>query len=242
MKTTKKTKTLQKQPNSKTILAIETTSTSGSIAISKNNILLFSSFLNLRTTHSERLMPQIDNGLKLCGINIKDLDLILISNGPGSFTGVRIGLATAKGLCTGLNIPLIPYNTLDVLAFQVYPTKFPVVSVIDARLQEVYVAIYDHKMNRIKQPFHCKPPELINMIEEKVVVVGSGLLRFKDLFAKDNFIHPLDNQNIPQAQTMIGMFFKNEPVTKFDYDKIAKLEPYYLRKSQAEINFEERQK
>ena len=221
------------------ILAIETTSTSGSIAISNNFEIKFSSFLDLKITHSERLMAQIDYGLKQCGFTAKDLDAIAISNGPGSFTGVRIGLATAKGICTALSIPLIPINTLEILAFQMFPSSNSILSIIDARMKDIYAALYDSKMNLIWEPFIIKPEKLFQKVNEKVTIVGSGVTRFKEelLASGIEFETGLSSKNIPLATTMIDMIKHKKMETKFDYDKIAFLEPYYLRKSQAEINY-----
>ncbi|MEA1972758.1 MAG: tRNA (adenosine(37)-N6)-threonylcarbamoyltransferase complex dimerization subunit type 1 TsaB [Candidatus Cloacimonadota bacterium] len=226
------------------ILAIETTSTSGSIAISSNSIIKFSSFIDLKITHSERLMPQIDYGLKQCNFRIKDIDLLAVSNGPGSFTGVRIGLSTAKGIATALRIPLIPFNTLEILAYQMYPSQLSILSIIDARMSEVYAAMYDSEMNSIWEPFHISPENLIKRIDEKIVIVGSGFVRFAELFKESNVSYKvgLSPTNMPMATTMIGIIENNFEIPKFDYDKIAKLEPNYLRKSQAEINYLERKK
>ena len=120
------------------ILALDTSATSGSIAISVNSKISYISYLDIAVTHSERLMPQINQALQQCKINVNDLDLVAIGNGPGSFTGIRIGLATAKGLCFGLKIPLIAFNTLDILRYNVKLTSLPVAAVIDARMGEIY--------------------------------------------------------------------------------------------------------
>ena len=86
-------------------------------------------------------MTQIDFGLRQSGITLEELDLITLTNGPGSFTGIRIGLATAKGLSFGRKIPLLPFNTLEILAFNVWGSCLPILPFIDAKMDEVYAAL-----------------------------------------------------------------------------------------------------
>ena len=119
------------------ILGIETSSSWGSVAVVKDDRIVFSSYLDIKVTHSERLLPQIDAALKSSSLQISDLDIIAISNGPGSFTGLRIGLAAAKGLSFPHEIPLYPVNTLRLLAANLYGNEFPILSFMDARMQEV---------------------------------------------------------------------------------------------------------
>ena len=116
------------------ILALSTTSTSGSIAIYKENSIAFISYLDIRITHSERLMPQIAFGLEQSNIELKNLDLVIIANGPGSFTGIRIGLATAKGICMAHEIPLLPVNTLELLAYNLFGSNRDILPFIHSRM------------------------------------------------------------------------------------------------------------
>ncbi len=219
------------------ILALDASSTSGSIAISKNSRISFSIYLDIRITHSERLMPQIDFGLKQCQIEVQDLDLICLGNGPGSFTGIRIGLATAKGLCMGNNIPLKPFNTLEMLAYNVYGHELPVLTLLDAKMEEVYAALYSSRIKEIIPPQNAKPIDFLNQIKEKVVIVGDGAIKYKDIIDKSGIQYELalPHQNIPLASSMISMIQKLKKIPEFDFDFIANLEPYYLRKSQAEL-------
>ena len=223
------------------ILALCTTSTSGSIAICRDDTISFVSYLNINITHSERLMPQIDFGLKQSKIGIEDLHLVCLANGPGSFTGIRIGLATAKGFCMAKKIPLLPVNTLELLAFNLYGNKFPILSFIDAKMDEVYAALYSRDLDEIITPQNTKPVEFLKKIKGPVIIIGDGIGKYENII-KDSGIEyklALPHQNIPMASTLISIALKKE-IPEYDFDFIANLEPYYLRKSQAEIAKENR--
>ena len=219
------------------ILALDTSSTSGSVAICKDNKISFISYLDIQITHSERLMPQIDFGLKQAKLTIADIDLICLSNGPGSFTGIRIGLATAKGFCMGREIPLLPVNTLELLAYNLYGCKCSILPFIDAKMDEVYAALYSSDLEEKIPPQNAKPDVFLKMIKEPVIYVGDGAFKFKELIESSGiqFELALPHQNIPLASTLISIALKMNKIPKFDFDFIAELEPYYLRKSQAEI-------
>ncbi len=219
------------------ILALDTSSTSGSVAICKDNKISFISYLDIQITHSERLMPQIDFGLKQAKLTINDIDLISISNGPGSFTGIRIGLATAKGFCMGKEIPLFPVNTLKLLAYNIYGCKWSILPFIDAKMDEVYAALYSSDLEEKIHPQNAKPDVFLKMIKEPVFFVGDGAIKYKEKINKSGIQYEiaLSHQNIPLASTLISIALKMNNIPKFDFDFIAELEPYYLRQSQAEI-------
>jgi len=219
------------------ILALDTSSTSGSVAICKDNKISFISYLDIQVTHSERLMPQIDFGLKQAKLTIDDIDMICLSNGPGSFTGIRIGLATAKGFCMGREIPLLPVNTLKLLAYNLYGCKWSILPFIDAKMDEVYAALYSSELEEKIPPQNAKPDVFLKMIDEPVIFVGDGAIKYKEKIKKSGiqFEMALPHQNIPLASTLISIALKMNKIPKFDFDFIAELEPYYLRKSQAEI-------
>ena len=218
------------------ILALSTTSSSGSIAIYKENYISYINYLDIKITHSERLLPQIDAGLKNSKIVISDIDLVVIANGPGSFTGVRIGLATAKGICMAHNIPLLPINTLVLLANNVAFTDRNILALIDARMKEVYAALYSPDLEIIVQETNAKPIDILTVIKEPVIIVGDGSKEFKKEIDESGIDYKLclEHQNIPLASTLISIALKSD-IPEYDFDKISELEPYYLRKSQAEI-------
>lgn len=218
------------------ILALSTTSSSGSIAIYKEDHISYINHLDIKITHSERLLPQIDAGLKNSKIGISDIDLVTIANGPGSFTGVRIGLATAKGICMAHNIPLLPINTLELLANNIAFSTRNILAFIDARMAEVYAALYSPELEIILQETNTKPAEFLKLIKEPVIIVGDGAKEFKNEILESGIDHTfcLEHQNIPLASTLISIALKSK-IPDYDFESISVLEPYYLRKSQAEL-------
>ncbi len=218
------------------ILALSTTSSSGSIAIYKDDHISYINHLDIKITHSERLLPQIDAGLKNSKIGISDIDLVTIANGPGSFTGVRIGLATAKGICMAHNIPLLPINTLELLANNVAFSNRNILAFIDARMAEAYAALYSPELEIILQETNTKPEDFLKLIKEPVIIVGDGAKEFKNEILESGIDHTfcLEHQNIPLASTLISIALKSK-IPEYDFESISELEPYYLRKSQAEL-------
>lgn len=221
------------------ILALCTTSTSGSIAIYKKNSIAFISYLDIRITHSERLMPQIAFGLEQSNMELKNLDIVTIANGPGSFTGIRIGLATAKGICMAHEIPLLPINTLELLAYNLFGSNRDILPFIDARMGEVYAALYSLHLKQLIPPQNVKPADFLKKISKPVTIVGDGLENYGEIIesSRIDFVPALPHQNIPLASTLISIALR-KPIPDYNFDQISELEPFYLRKSQAEITRE----
>src|SRR5690606_26810438 len=132
------------------ILSIETSTQVCSVALHRDDHLLVTSEVHIEQSHASRLAPLIDEVLRWSGIQATELDAIAVSAGPGSYTGLRIGVSTGKGLCYGLNIPMVAVNTLELLAFQMsrrtdYDTLL--CPMIDARRMEVYCLMTDRQFN-----------------------------------------------------------------------------------------------
>lgn len=214
-----------------------TTISAGSVAIYSEKRLKYSAFFDLRTTHSETLLPEIDRGLKKSDLKISAIDLVVISHGPGSFTGTRIGLSSAKGICMARSIPLVWIDSLTLLAHNVYGSAIPILALIDARMKEVYAALFSPQMETIIPPVNIKPAELAKKLEEPVLIVGDGGEVYKDIFKAGKHAHKfaLSHQNLTTASGLISIVLQKNITTSYDFDKIASLEPLYLRKSQAEI-------
>ncbi|HNQ44051.1 MAG TPA: tRNA (adenosine(37)-N6)-threonylcarbamoyltransferase complex dimerization subunit type 1 TsaB, partial [Candidatus Cloacimonadota bacterium] len=116
------------------ILALDSSQSAGSLALMDAGRLVYSAWFDIRITHSETLMPQLDAAFKLCGYSQKDLSGIVLCNGPGSFTGLRIGLATAKGIAFGLGIPVTTFNSLQLAALNCLPAGTNILALIDAKM------------------------------------------------------------------------------------------------------------
>jgi tRNA threonylcarbamoyl adenosine modification protein YeaZ len=219
------------------ILALNTASTSGSVAIARDAHLHYASYLDIRVTHSERLLPQIDSGLKQCNLTMGDIDLICVANGPGSFTGVRIGLATAKGFAMSNEIPLLAVSNLELLAWNVFGTSHAIMPVIDARMGEVYAALYSAGMQILTPGINSKPEAFFQTIDQPVVAVGDGAVLYRQaiLDAGIQLIEPAPHQHLPMATTLLSIALHSPDIPTYDFEQISALEPFYLRKSQAEI-------
>ena len=123
------------------ILAVDTSANVAAAALVSGGKLLAESMLNNKTTHSEKLMPMIDFVLKNSGMDITDIDLFAVANGPGSFTGLRIGVSTVKGLAHAVNKPIVGISTLAGLAYNLFETDGLISPIMDARRSQVYNAV-----------------------------------------------------------------------------------------------------
>lgn len=211
------------------ILCIETSTTNCSVALIKDKVVVVSKEdYDTKYSHAERLHQFINIVVNEAGIAFRDLDAISVSKGPGSYTGLRIGVSTAKGLCYGLNIPLISVDTLHSLALQVKAKEGFVVPMIDARRMEVYSAIFS---NTYKQLRSTEAEVLTEVSYEtylqknKVYFIGNGVAKFAEINKHKNaeFI----SDKLPSAIEMATVSY-----TKFlanDFENVSYFEPYYLK-------------
>lgn len=160
------------------LLALETSGTCGSVALLAGHACLAEYTCNTAQTHSQRLLPSIDWLMREIGIDWPRLDAIAVSLGPGSFTGLRIGLSTAKGLAMAAAKPLIGISSLDALACPFVDLPQPVCALIDARKKEVYAAFYQRNgkggLERTSNYLVLSPAKLAAMIKEPTILTGSG--------------------------------------------------------------------
>ncbi|WP_299219635.1 tRNA (adenosine(37)-N6)-threonylcarbamoyltransferase complex dimerization subunit type 1 TsaB [uncultured Aquimarina sp.] len=211
------------------ILCIETSTTNCSVALIKDGeVVVSKEDYDTKYSHAERLHQFINIVIREAGIAFKDLDAVSVSKGPGSYTGLRIGVSTAKGLCYGLNIPLISVDTLHSLALQVKAKEGFVVPMIDARRMEVYSAIFS---NTYKQLRSTEAEVLTEASYEtylqknKVYFIGNGVAKFAEINSHKNaeFI----SDKLPSAIEMATVSY-----TKFsenDFENVSYFEPYYLK-------------
>lgn len=212
------------------ILCIETSTKNCSISLFESNkIISFKENLSEKYSHSEMLTVLIKSMLEEKKISTTDLDAIAVSKGPGSYTGLRIGVSTAKGLCYGLNIPLISVSTLHAMTYQginLVKSNY-YCPMIDARRLEVYAAVFDSKANLVRDIQADIVDEVTYslFLEKKVVFFGDGSSKCKSLINHDNAIF-LDNI-YPSAKNMGAIAFKSF-ISK-DYEDLAYFEPFYLK-------------
>ena len=233
------------------ILAIDTSSKICSVAILKDNEVITEKHNENTKTHSEKLMPMIDQVLKECNLNLKDFDLFACGIGPGSFTGVRIGVSTIKAFCDVLNIPVVAVNSLESLAYNTFNTNIYdktkiICSIIDAKNDNVYCGIYSRSnSNELIQlgDLHAKNiNEIINVLKDysssSILFVGDGAITHKYTilknFSKTTFVEKNLNNISSISVGRLGLIKYNKGL----YGDSNVLSPLYLKKSQAERAFE----
>ncbi len=210
------------------ILNIETSTKNCSVSLSKQGkTVILKEEAEQNFTHSEKLHLFIDEILKEVSVSYKQLSAVALSKGPGSYTGLRIGTSTAKGLCFALDIPLIAIDSLTILAQQVQLKNGLIIPMIDARRMEVYTAVFDENHNKKSEIQALVIDEnSFSDISEKVYFIGDGASKCKSILTQENFIF-LDDIIYPSAQEMAILSFKKFQAKEFE--DIAYFEPFYLK-------------
>lgn len=210
------------------ILCIETASTNCSVALAKHgNILALKEDYNNGFSHAERLHIFIRDILAENDMQLSNLDAIAVSKGPGSYTGLRIGVSAAKGLCFSLGIPLISVSTLTALAYQV-KEKALIITMLDARRMEVYSAVFNKERKQIQDTsaMILNENSYLEYLENgPVYFIGSGVTKFKEIsrHSNANFIEG----KLPSANEMVELAISKYKIS--DFEDVAYFEPYYLK-------------
>ncbi|GGD46169.1 tRNA (adenosine(37)-N6)-threonylcarbamoyltransferase complex dimerization subunit type 1 TsaB [Muriicola marianensis] len=211
------------------ILHLETASTNCSVSVAQDGILLSSREHNSPSfSHSEQLHIFIEEVIAKSGISLQDLDAIAVSKGPGSYTGLRIGVSSAKGLCYALDIPLISTRTLRSLALQIKEEKGVIIPMLDARRMEVYTAVFsvDHKELEPTKALILQTDSFQDYAQKgPVYLVGSGAGKCRDFLQHPNF-RILDHL-VPTSTTMCKEAYEKFQAKQFE--DVAYFEPYYLK-------------
>ncbi|WP_373518718.1 tRNA (adenosine(37)-N6)-threonylcarbamoyltransferase complex dimerization subunit type 1 TsaB [Pricia sp.] len=212
------------------ILNLETATTNCSVSVAKDGkILAIKEHDTPNYSHSEQLHIFIQEVLKEAKLELSDVDAVAVSKGPGSYTGLRIGVSAAKGLCFSLDVPLISIPTLESMAHQIKrgAADFSI-PVLDARRMEVYSTVFDQGINQIRET----KAEIIDgtsfseFIEKgKVVLLGNGAEKCKELLQHPNF--SFNTSVVPSAREMATLSHKKFEAGEFE--NVAYFEPYYLK-------------
>lgn len=225
------------------VLAIETATLAGSIAIVDDSEgLIGEVVINARIAHTERLMPSIVWLLDASGISIKEIDVFAVSIGPGSFTGLRIGLSTVKGFAFATDKPIIAVPTLDAFARNIPFCERLICPMLDARKNEVYAALYrwdNDCCTKIMPETAIKPEDLLKNIVEPVVFMGEGSRIYKNLISellKTKAVFAPPSKMSPSASTIAEIAI--EKVRQGITADPVSLVPLYIRKSEAEIHWQ----
>lgn len=211
------------------IINIETTTTNCSVSLANSGKLIsIKEDNNLKYSHSEFLHIFISDLLKDSGINVSDLKGVAISEGPGSYTGLRIGLSAAKGLSYALNIPLIAVPTLHSLSYRVSPKEGFIIPLMDARRMEVYSAIYnkDHQQIReVKAEILSETIYNDQLDRGKVYFVGNATEKTKKVIDHPNAV--FSEYELPSSKEMVSISYNK--FIKGHFEDVAYFEPNYLK-------------
>jgi len=214
------------------VLAVETSTLSGGAALLDGKRVVGEYTLDVRLTHSERLMAAIDQLLVDAGWTARELEGLAVSVGPGSFTGLRVGLSTVKGLALALAVPVAAVPTLDAMAAMLPFAALPVCPVLDARKREVYASRYRWDglgMRREWDYLAIAPDELDRRLDEPVIVVGDGADSIRSPFA-----HRIVPPRRGPAPAVVGAL-GHARLAIGETVAAAELVPIYLRPSEAEL-------
>ncbi|MFP4171314.1 MAG: tRNA (adenosine(37)-N6)-threonylcarbamoyltransferase complex dimerization subunit type 1 TsaB [Candidatus Hydrogenedentota bacterium] len=219
------------------MLATDTSTDILTVAVCDEEAVLAELAVHAPRTHSERLLRTADNLLAQAGLSLAELDALAVGIGPGSFTGLRIGIAAWKGLALGAGLPLVGVPTLDALARLHAEADRPVCPVLDARMGEVFYSIHDpgaQGMSRRFGPAVGPVSELIARIDGPVLLAGDGAIRYRETLAaglpEARFAAPLQNHARAAAVAFEGLRL----LEAGNPGDAGAVRPVYLRKSQAE--------
>lgn len=231
------------------ILALDSSGLVATVAIVEEEQTIAEYTVNYKKTHSQTLLPMLDEIVKMTEMDLNTIDAIAISGGPGSFTGLRIGSATAKGLGLALQKPLIHVPTIEGLAYNLYGSDALICPIMDARRNQVYTGIYrfeNEKLHIVEKQMAIDVGELVeklNQLDEKVVFLGDGVPVYKgqlEAGLRVPFIFAPANMNRQRASSVgvAGIQYLKEGKT----ETAAEHQPDYLRVSQAERERAERER
>lgn len=229
------------------ILAIDTATMVSSVAVANKDRLLAELTVQTRLTHSETLLPHVEQALKLAGVEKAALEGVAVSLGPGSFTGLRIGLAAAKAIAYGLDIPIFGIPTTEALAWHYPVPGVAVVPFIDAQKGNVYSAVYQWQDDGFEE---ISPVQVYTMEEalelcgaQPVHVLAVGDMAVKRLAGREdlpsNVQVPPPHVVMPRAANVAMAGLKR--LAAGQEDSVMNLEPVYIRRSEAEVLWEKRQ-
>lgn len=223
------------------ILAIDSSSLVASVSLIDDTTIIAEYTINLKKTHSQTLLPMIDEIVSMTGIDKKEIEAIAVTDGPGSFTGLRIGAATAKGLAFALNIPIIGVSTIEAMAYNFNHCNKLICPIMDARRNQVYTGIYEcqnEELTELLPPCAISVHELIDKIiqlKKAIIFIGDGIpvyqkhidenLKVTHYFANNH----LNRQKSSSLGTLGIKYFREG-----QFESADTFAPKYMRLSQAE--------
>ena len=228
------------------ILGIETAGSQVGCAIGGHEGVLASAHAGKGRRHAENLAPQIDFVRRQAGIELGDLGAVAVDVGPGLFTGLRVGIATAVAISHALGVPMIPITSPDLMAFPARWSSRLIVTALDARRGELFTALFRKVpggIQRVREVNVCTPDDLaaeLEVADEPTLLVGDGALRFADTFHDIGRIE-MAEQGLAQPSARSLVQLAHARAMREEFVQSWELEPVYLRKPDAEINWSTRE-
>ena len=230
------------------ILAIDTSSNVASAAVVEDGILLGECILNHKKTHSQKIMVMVQELINDLELTVQDIDIFAAANGPGSFTGLRIGVATVKALAHSVNKPVVGISTLAGLAYNLPYAEHIIVPIMDARRNQVYTASYIWDEDGFKELSSDEAISIEECVEScgellDTIFVGDGVPVHRKyitekLAERAHFAPPSALMQRASSIAMLAL----EKAKKGETEHYSELKPFYLRKSQAEREYDEKHK
>ena len=226
------------------VLGIDTSTSCESVGLIDDGEVISDYLLNLPVTHSERLLGAVEFVLREARCSIENIDGWAIALGPGSFTGLRIGVSTVKGLAFATGKPVAGVSVLDVLASQIAPTPHLICPILDARKKEIYTAFYRYEegsfLKRQSDYQAIRPEDLVKKITEPTIFLGDGVKTYRDFLLNSlpsSAIFPPAPLHVSHGSVVAKLGF--ELLRKGEHLNLSTFSPLYIRPSEAEMKWQE---
>ena len=220
------------------VLALDTSTSCLSVALMRDKAIISEINLAVKVGHAGMILPVIDEVMTKSGTSKGDITLIATGTGPGSFTGLRIGIATAKGLAKAIRCPLAGIPTLDIIARGALPSSMHIMPILDAKKGEVYCALYNKDGSRLRDIMNLHPEGIATLVSEDTLFVGNACDLYRDILIKD--LGKLYHEGpailwYPRASVLAGIAL-SLPFEDLSQD----VQPLYIRASDATLLLERR--
>ena len=230
------------------ILGFDTSTKAASVALLKDDTLVGEILINDKRTHSQKLMPMVESLFKLANITADDIDLLAVCIGPGSFTGLRIAMASVKAMAHAKDLKIVAVDSLESLAFNELGVEERIIPILDAQGSKVYTATHISKNNELIRTEKIEVLEIDELLEridengERTILLGEAVYKYREEISKHPLISiPSPDKNISKASSVCAIAiekYRKDIDIHTHYDIL----PMYIRKSQAETQYEEKQR
>lgn len=226
------------------VLGIETSTPQASVAIGSEQGVVASALVSRGATYNEFLLPAVRFCLESAGLGYRNIGGVAVSLGPGLFTGMRVGVATAKALAQTLSVPIIGLSSLDILAYEVRYSQKTICAVLDARRSEVFHAFYRPSPGGIQRMTEYRVERPDNLAigiasrPEEVLMVGNGALLYREVFQDLGSVVEMGTMShaFPNARSVVELALPR--MFREDFDSLYDVKPFYLRRSAKKIQWE----